>query len=210
MNKRIPNNFKRKLINVVIKHKQKVFNQAKIKLKRNGQKKVDSMLDLIHKSDSSTSQQPTSLEESFDMLKPEIQSRNDDDTQTDEESTETEGFDTKNRPLLDDSQSPDAVMFQNPERYNQLVKEYGKDMLQPWLYSQKRGVSSSNEPISTTEHTASEPELLERMNYMIHLLEEQKDEKTDNVNEELILYLFLGIFVIFVTDSFTRVGKYRR
>ena len=52
--------------------------------------------------------------------------------------------------------------------------------------------------------------LLEKLNYMIHLLEEQQNEKTNNLTEELILYIFLGIFVIFVVDSFTRVGKYTR
>ena len=52
--------------------------------------------------------------------------------------------------------------------------------------------------------------LLKKLNYMIHLLEEQKNEQTNNVTEELILYIFLGIFVIFVVDSFTKVGKYRR
>jgi len=46
--------------------------------------------------------------------------------------------------------------------------------------------------------------------FMIHLLEEQQDEKTGNVAEELILYLFLGIFVIFVVDSFARAAKYTR
>ena len=45
---------------------------------------------------------------------------------------------------------------------------------------------------------------------MIHLIEEQKDEKTDHVNEELVLYMFLGVFVIFVVDSFARAGKYTR
>jgi hypothetical protein len=52
--------------------------------------------------------------------------------------------------------------------------------------------------------------LLKKLNYMIHLLEEQKNEQTNNVTEELILYIFLGIFVIFVVDSFTKVGKYQR
>ena len=52
--------------------------------------------------------------------------------------------------------------------------------------------------------------LMTKLNYMIHLLEEQQDEKTDNVTEELVLYLFLGVFVIFVVDSFARVGKYKR
>lgn len=52
--------------------------------------------------------------------------------------------------------------------------------------------------------------LLEKLNYMIHLLEEQQDEKTGHVTEELILYTFLGVFVIFVIDSFARAGKYVR
>ena len=53
--------------------------------------------------------------------------------------------------------------------------------------------------------------LLEKMNQMIYLLEEQKDEKTNNVTEELILYCFLGVFVIFVVDSFSKTGgKYTR
>ena len=52
--------------------------------------------------------------------------------------------------------------------------------------------------------------LLEKLNYMIHLLEEQQDEKTNNVTEEVVLYCFLGIFIIFIADSFVRVGKYVR
>jgi len=52
--------------------------------------------------------------------------------------------------------------------------------------------------------------LMTKLNYMIHLLEEQQDEKTENVTEELVLYLFLGVFVIFVVDSFARAGKYTR
>lgn len=52
--------------------------------------------------------------------------------------------------------------------------------------------------------------LLEKLNYMINLLEEKKDERTNNVTEEVILYSFLGIFMIFVVDSFSRVGKYVR
>ena len=52
--------------------------------------------------------------------------------------------------------------------------------------------------------------LLEKLNYMINLLEEQQDDKTNNVTEEVILYCFLGIFIIFIIDSFSRVGKYVR
>ena len=50
----------------------------------------------------------------------------------------------------------------------------------------------------------------EKINYMIHLLEEQQKEPTKHITEEFILYTFLGIFVIYIVDSFTRIGKYIR
>lgn len=53
-------------------------------------------------------------------------------------------------------------------------------------------------------------ELLERINYMIMLLEEQRDERTGQVTEELILYVFLGVFTIFVLDTFVKTGRYSR
>jgi hypothetical protein len=61
-------------------------------------------------------------------------------------------------------------------------------------------------------HTAGQGDskLMEKINYMIHLLEEQGHEKTNNITEEFILYTFLGVFIIFVVDSFSRVGKYTR
>jgi hypothetical protein len=52
--------------------------------------------------------------------------------------------------------------------------------------------------------------LMEKINYMIQLLEEQQHEKTNNITEEFILYTFLGVFIIFVVDSFSRAGKYTR
>lgn len=52
--------------------------------------------------------------------------------------------------------------------------------------------------------------LLQKLNYMISLLEDQQDEKTNNVTEEVVLYSFLGIFIIFIVDSFAKVGKYVR
>lgn len=56
----------------------------------------------------------------------------------------------------------------------------------------------------------SQDDLLDKLNYMIHLLEHQKQQKSEDVMEELILYLFLGIFIIYILDSFTKIGKYVR
>ena len=61
-----------------------------------------------------------------------------------------------------------------------------------------------------SENTNGNKELLEKLNYMIHLLEEQQEEKTGHATEEIILYSFLGVFLIFIIDSFARAGKYVR
>ena len=45
--------------------------------------------------------------------------------------------------------------------------------------------------------------LIEKLNYIIHMMEDKKDEKTGHVIEELVLYCFLGIFIIFIVDTFT-------
>lgn len=53
-------------------------------------------------------------------------------------------------------------------------------------------------------------QLVEKLNYMIQLLEEQQKEPTQNILEEFVLYGLLGVFIIYVLDSFTKVGKYTR
>jgi hypothetical protein len=56
----------------------------------------------------------------------------------------------------------------------------------------------------------SNTEIINKLNQMLHLLQEQQETKTSTVTEEVILYSFLGVFVIFVLDSFARAGKYVR
>ena len=65
-------------------------------------------------------------------------------------------------------------------------------------------------PSPTERSNVVSSNVSDRINYMIQLLEDQKDEKTGRVTEEIILYVFLGIFVIFVLDSFVKTGKYSR
>lgn len=69
-------------------------------------------------------------------------------------------------------------------------------------YNRGSGDSSS----SSSGDTA----LMQKLNYITHILEDIQLEKTSNITEELILYSFLGVFVIFIVDSFARVGKYHR
>ena len=85
--------------------------------------------------------------------------------------------------------------------YNNLSNNYAND-----YYNQYVPYFNRMSP----EKIGSRDELLEKLNYMIHLLEDQQDIKTGHITEELILYSFLGIFIIFVLDSFARTGKYVR
>jgi hypothetical protein len=56
----------------------------------------------------------------------------------------------------------------------------------------------------------SNTELLKKLNNILYLLEEHHEEKKGYITEELILYIFLGVFIIYVLDSFIRIGKYVR
>ena len=93
---------------------------------------------------------------------------------------------------------------QQQEGFTQLPSEYAKQYYQQYVpyFNQS---SDDNSP-----NGANKDELLAKLNQIIYLLEEQQDEKTGHVTEELILYSFLGIFIIFIVDSFARVGKYVR
>ena len=74
----------------------------------------------------------------------------------------------------------------------------------------KTDTSNAKNYYSSPAPTDGNQVLIEKLNYMINLLEEQQDYKTGSVMEEVVLYSFLGVFIIFVVDSFTKVGKYTR
>ncbi len=57
---------------------------------------------------------------------------------------------------------------------------------------------------------SSNPEIMEKLNYLVNLIENNNDEKVNSITEELVLYCFLGVFIIFIVDSFAKVGKYVR
>lgn len=65
--------------------------------------------------------------------------------------------------------------------------------------------------IETTKPQLTEPNpIVNKINYIIGLLENQQDEKLNNIMEDLIIYALLGCFIIFIIDKFVSVGKYVR
>jgi hypothetical protein len=104
------------------------------------------------------------------------------------------------------------------DNYNnkQSVEKYYKNVIPNYNSTQDKYLNNYNKQYyKSTDTNGSQIEttnniLMQKLNYMIHLLEEQQDEKTNNVTEEVVLYSFLGIFIIFICDSFARAGKYVR
>ena len=100
-----------------------------------------------------------------------------------------------------------SLGLNNSNRDNNVLGNYN---------SSKSSLSNYNESYNTTSYNNESAanfdnnKLLTKLNYIIHLLEEQHNEKTNHITEELILYLFLGLFILFVLDSFARASKYQR
>jgi len=95
-----------------------------------------------------------------------------------------------------------------PSDYNNYHNAYTPTIIntQPY-YSKMNSLGNNLEaPISGFYDNR----ISEKINYMIHLLEGQETERTANVTEEFILYTFLGVFIIYICDSFSRGGRYVR
>jgi hypothetical protein len=95
------------------------------------------------------------------------------------------------------------------ENFENLPSTYASQYYQqyvPLSYNQQQQQNN----VESNALPGSRDDLMQKMNHIIQMLEDQQDEKTGSVTEELILYCFLGVFVIFVVDSFVRAGKYVR
>jgi hypothetical protein len=106
--------------------------------------------------------------------------------------------------FMNDAQVRDYYRKLVPNYSNKNSNENNKN-----YYSSQSSSQNLSQNHSVVTDTSNQV-LIEKLNYMINLLEEQQDQKTNSVTEEVVLYSFLGVFIIFVVDSFARVGKYTR
>lgn len=95
--------------------------------------------------------------------------------------------------------------------YNESDNETLSDVNDPGISNEmNKYYKNSNPYVSNETSGGSSNDLMNKLDNILHILEEQKDDKTGHVAEEVILYSFLGIFMIFICDSFARAGKYVR
>jgi hypothetical protein len=62
----------------------------------------------------------------------------------------------------------------------------------------------------STPNKPTNNEMLTKLNNILEMFEDQKEIRTGQKNEEIVLYCFLGVFVIYIMDSFVNIGKYSR
>lgn len=105
---------------------------------------------------------------------------------------------------IDRATAFNGVQSSNPKTFSNYQQSYGTPLTQTVNKPYYAGMGIGSGTASGTD------KMMEKINYMIHLLEESQSEKTNNITEEFILYTFLGVFVIFIVDSFSRGGKYVR
>jgi hypothetical protein len=87
--------------------------------------------------------------------------------------------------------------------------DIGSDNLSNYNKSYEAGAVLGKPYYSQSAKTGDDG-VMQKLNYITHILEDIQMEKTSNITEELILYTFLGVFTIFIVDAFARVGKYHR
>ena len=75
------------------------------------------------------------------------------------------------------------------------------------VYEPSRMMPSNANPVTAP---VIDNRIIEKINYAIHLLEQQQNEKTSNMFEEFVLYTLLGVFLIYIIDSFSKSAKYIR
>jgi hypothetical protein len=97
------------------------------------------------------------------------------------------------------------------ENDNELNDFYSKEMpveAKPTIKTNEYLIMSDSN--GTPQMKPSSNEMLSKLNNIIEMFEDQKEIKTGQKNEEIILYCFLGVFVIYIMDSFVSIGKYSR
>lgn len=63
---------------------------------------------------------------------------------------------------------------------------------------------------SLERHSTVDESTNEKINYIIHMLEQNRQLRTENITEEMIMYFFLGFFVLYISENFVKMGKYSR
>jgi hypothetical protein len=188
--------------NNAIEEKRRYRNRTLKKKEKPSNPKVDAMMKQIY--DEDRDEETEAMSDFQPLGPPESASMINNDRGLNNQPRANYDYETLIKEQTEETNIQNYQQDYNQQDYNQQTnnqQDWSNNNMFPSSY---QGANMYN------KGTMDQDELMRKMNYIIYMLEEQKNEKTDNIMEELILYTFLGVFVIFVVDSFARVGKYKR
>jgi hypothetical protein len=112
-------------------------------------------------------------------------------------------------PIVQKKPDSNGSMNPTPIKYSPVVNEpnYGNYRQ---VYDQPVSRLERPAPYYAKSGSSEMDRILERLNHLTMMMEEQRAEKTAHIGEEFVLYTMVGVFVIYIVDSFSRVGKYTR
>lgn len=139
------------------------------------------------------------------------------ETMENDEDDSLENFEPIERPKLTNTGTRENNML--PKNSDTNISELSLEKSEinnftsnPYLISEgiKEVKTQNTVNTSPTNHEKNINDVERKLNYLIKMMEQQKNTDVQYLTEEIILYGFFGVFIIYVVDSFTRVGKYVR
>ena len=139
-------------------------------------------------------------------------------TSNSDDNNELADFKPPSMPKSAGSERIDLRKSNEPENSDSEIVADTDNSITPVSYqelksSQAEDYYKANVPYYTQMSSTSftnKDDLINKLDKILALIEEGRDEKTGHVTEEIILYSFIGVFMIFIVDSFARAGKYVR
>ena len=177
----------------VEKPRQRKNNAAKTIKKRPSNKSVEALMSITAESDDEGEY------DEFKPMKPEL-TRVPQTSGSSQEMPVPMQFSSMPHPRQDMQAQQMIPGQQSSYQYSSSPSNYGSAHQPPQYLT-------SQVPTSQGQQNEVPADINSRLNHIIHLLEEQQNSKTSTTTEELILYSFLGVFTIYIVDSFTKVGK---
>ena len=113
--------------------------------------------------------------------------------------------------LKEDSEAELSNFYksENKPENNEYKNEYKNEIKIPSQYkTNDYMILNSTNSFEPKRH--NNQELLDKMNKILEMFEDQKEIKTGQKNEEIVLYCSLGFFIIYIMDSFVNIGRYSR
>lgn len=187
--------------------KPKLKKNKTIKMKQNEKnEKVEQFLSSLRQSFSDSEDENESPQKMLPF--PEVQSQKAQNPIEKQKYNSTMTETTNPNRENDDDGSVSKEEFTNYLDPNNTTEHFQNNSANKWIpyFTETNGGQQGSEIIQPSQQT----ELINKLNYLIHMIETEKSQKTGHVTEELILYSFLGVFMIFIVDSFTKVSKYSR